>query len=74
VSCLLLLVVSLITYRIVEKFFLGGGAGVATRPTVEALRSRSETSNRPTFVLRRPAPDDTRALLPALVAVKGGTV
>ncbi len=72
VSCLLLLVVSLIIYRIVEKFFLGGGASVATRPTVEALRSRSETSNRQTFVPTT-APDDTRALLPALVAVKGGT-
>ena len=71
-SCLLLLVVSLITYRIVEKFFLGGGTGVATRPTVEALRSKSETSNRPIFT-PTPAPDDTRALLPALVAVKGGT-
>ncbi len=71
-SCLLLLVVSLITYRIVEKFFLGGGAGAATRPTVEALRSKRETSNRPTFT-PTPAPDDTRALLPALVAVKGGT-
>ncbi len=72
VSCLLLVVVSLITYRIVEKFFLGGGSGAATRPTVEALRSRSETSNRPTFTPTA-APEDTRALLPALVAVKGGT-
>ncbi len=72
VSCLLLLVVSLVTYRIVEKFFLGGGAGVATRPTVEALRSAGETPNRQTFVPTA-APDDTRALLPALVAVKGGT-
>ncbi len=71
-SCLLLLVVSLITYRIVEKFFLGGGAGAATRPTVEALRSKSETPNRQTFT-PTPAPEDTRALLPALVAVKGGT-
>lgn len=71
-SALLLLVVSLITYRIVEKFSLGGGAGAATRPTVEALRSKGNTPERPPL-MPTSAPEDARALLPPLVAIKGGT-
>ncbi|QUW01950.1 SUMF1/EgtB/PvdO family nonheme iron enzyme [Chloracidobacterium validum] len=72
VSGLLLLVVSLVTYRIVEKFFLGGGQGAATRPNIEAIRREAEMANRPKLV-PTVAPDDISAARPPLVAVKGGT-
>jgi formylglycine-generating enzyme required for sulfatase activity len=71
-SCLLLLVVSLITYRIIEKFFFGPGAGVGSRPALETLQSKEAAPSRPSFT-PTPAPEDARALLPPLVAVKGGT-
>ncbi|MCS7079859.1 MAG: SUMF1/EgtB/PvdO family nonheme iron enzyme [Chloracidobacterium sp.] len=71
-SCLLLLVIGLATYRIVAKFRLGGGQSAATRPNIEALRQGATTVNRPKLTPTAP-PEDVAAPLPPLVAVKGGT-
>ncbi len=71
-SSLLLLVVSLATYRLATKFLLGGGQSTASRPNIEALRQESATASRPKLTPLSP-PADNAALFPPLVAVKGGT-